>query len=69
MSEKKEVAKLSPVLEGKFQAVGVEPGLIVSKKFGDVDLRYITLEKAEALVNGGFKYLRKLEKPATADKK
>jgi hypothetical protein len=64
MNETKETPKLSPALNGKFEAVGVAPGVIVTKKYGDVDLRTLSLEKAELLVKNGFRYLRKIEKPA-----
>lgn len=62
MSEKKETPKLSPELDGKFIAVGVLPGVITGKKYGTVDLRTISLEKAEKLVKEGFPYLKKIEK-------
>lgn len=62
MSEKKETPKLSPALEGKFINVGVHPGVVVGKKFGTVDLRTISLAKAEELVKSGFPYLKKIEK-------
>lgn len=55
--------KLSPALQGKFEAVGVLPGVIVTKKYGDVDLRNISLATAETLVKDGFRYLKKVEKP------
>lgn len=62
MSEKKkEIPEISPELKGKFEAVGVVPGLIYSKKFGEVDLRTLSLEKAETLVKDGFRYLKKAE--------
>ena len=67
MSEKKETPKLSPVLEGKFEAVGVQPGIVAGKKFGTVDLRTISLEKAEALVKEGFPYLKKIEKQSKSE--
>lgn len=73
MSEKKETPKLSPALEGKFKNVGVLPGVITGKKYGTVDLRTISLEKAEELVKKGFPYLQKIEKEpkttSTAEKK
>lgn len=66
MSEKKEAPKLSAALTGKFEAVGVEPGVIYTKKYGDVDLRTISLEMAEKLVADKFRYLRKIEKEVKA---
>ncbi len=63
MSETKETPKLSPALQGKFEVVGVLPGVIAGgKKFGTVDLRTVSLAKAEKLVEGGFPYLKKTEK-------
>ncbi|MFN3758454.1 MAG: hypothetical protein ACK4SF_04485 [Algoriphagus aquaeductus] len=67
MSEKKETPKLSPAIEGKFEAVGVLPGVITGKKFGTVDLRSISLEQAEELVKKGFPYLKKSEKAVKAE--
>lgn len=67
MSEKKETPKMSAALEGKFQVVGVLPGVVAGKKFGMVDLRTISLEKAEKLVKEGFPYLKKIEKPLKAE--
>lgn len=67
MSEKKEDPKLSPALEGKFIAVGVVPGVITGKKYGTVDMRTMSLEKAEKLVALGFPYLKKVEKAAKAE--
>lgn len=72
MSEeiKKTPAKPSPAIEGKFKVVGVEPGIIVTKKFGEVDLRKVSLDQAEELVKAGFRYLEKVEgKAAAAEKK
>lgn len=72
MSEetKKTPAKPSPAIDGKFKVVGVEPGIIVTKKFGDVDLRTVSLEQADLLVKAGFRYLEKVEgKTAAAEKK
>jgi hypothetical protein len=66
MSEK-ETPKLSPALDGKFIAVGVLPGVITGKKYGTVDLRTISLAKAEKLVNEGFPYLKKIEKAPKAE--
>lgn len=64
MSEKKkETPKLSPAIEGKFVAVGVLPGVIYTKKYGNVDLRTISLELAEKLAaDDKFRYLKKVEK-------
>ncbi len=67
MSEKKEAPKLSAALTGKYEAVGVLPGVIYTKKYGDVDLRTISLERAAKLVDEGFKYLRKVEKAPKAE--
>lgn len=67
MSEKKETPKLSAALEGKFEAVGVLPGVITGKKYGTVDLRTISLEKAQKLVEAGFPYLKKVEKVPKAE--
>lgn len=67
MSEKKESPKLSPAIEGKFEAVGVLPGVITGKKYGTVDLRSISLEKAQKLVDAGFPYLKKIEKAPKAE--
>lgn len=57
-------AKPSPQISGFYKVVGVAPGIIVTKKHGDVDLRSISLEKAHALHKDGFRYLKKIEKPA-----
>ncbi len=67
MSEKKETPKLSPALEGKFEAVGILPGIVTGKKFGTVDLRTLSLEKAQKLVEAGFPYLKKVEKAPKAE--
>lgn len=67
MNEKKETPKLSPALEGKFEAVGVVPGIVTGKKFGTVDLTSISVEKAEELVKSGFPYLKKIEKPTKSE--
>jgi hypothetical protein len=64
MSEKKDTPKMSAALEGKFEVVGVLPGVIAGKKYGTVDLRTISLAKAEQLVKDGFPYLKKIEKAA-----
>lgn len=76
MSDKrKETPEISPEMKGKFEAVGVVPGLIYSKKFGEVDLRDLSLERAEQLVKEGFRYLKKVEPspkatmPSTEEKK
>lgn len=67
---KKENPKPSPAIEGKFKVVGVVPGVIYSKKFGEVDLRNVSLEEAEKLVKGGFPNLEKIEnKPVAAEKR
>lgn len=67
MSETKDTPKLSPALQGKFEAVGVLPGVIAGgKKFGTVDLRTVSLAKAEKLVEAGFPYLKKAEKVTKA---
>jgi hypothetical protein len=66
MSEK-ETPKLSKALEGKFEAVGVVPGVITGKKYGTVDLTTISLAKAEELVKNHFPYLRAVEKSAKAE--
>lgn len=63
----KDTPKISPALQGKFEAVGVVPGVITGKKYGTVDLTCVTLEKAEELVKDGFPYLRKIEKAAKAE--
>lgn len=60
----KETPKPSPHIEGKFKVVGVLPGIVVTKKFGDVDLRTVSLETAEALHKDKFPYLQKIEKQA-----
>lgn len=67
MSDKNATPKLSPALEGKFEAVGVVPGVITGKKFGTVDLRTLSLAKAEELVKAGFPYLKKIEKATKAE--
>jgi hypothetical protein len=36
MNDKKEAPKLSAALIGKFEAVGVQPGVIYTKKYGNV---------------------------------
>ncbi|WBL42376.1 hypothetical protein PBT90_16695 [Algoriphagus halophytocola] len=65
--KKKETAKLSPAIEGKFEAVGVLPGVIYTKKYGNVDLRTISLEMAEKLAaDDKFRYLRKITKESKA---
>lgn len=67
---KKENPKPSPAIEGKFKVVGVVPGVIYSKKFGNVDLRTVSLDQAETLVKAGFRYLEKIEnKPVAAEKR
>jgi hypothetical protein len=60
-ADKKVESKASPALSGKFEIVGVNPGVVFTKKFGDVDLRTISLDMAEKLVKNGFRYLKKIE--------
>ena len=67
MSEKKEAPKLSATLIGKFESVGVQPGVIYTKKYGNVDLRTISLGMAEKLAaDESFRYLKKIEKEPKA---
>jgi|GEM_PF-2260062 len=63
---KTETAKPSPALEGKFEIVGVEPGLINFPELGNVDLRSVSLEVAEQLYADNCPYLKKV---AVAEKK
>lgn len=63
-TDKKQVEKPSPHIAGKFEVVGVLPGVIVTKKHGDVDLRTISAEMADTLVKEGFRYLKRVEKQA-----
>lgn len=65
MSEK----KLSHALEGKFELVGIEPGEIYHPKIGAVDFTTATLKQAEALVEAGSRYIKRIDRktstPAT----
>jgi hypothetical protein len=56
----KEVVKPSPALEGKFEVIGVVPGLINVPNYGNVDLRWVSLELAEKLYAEGCPYLKKV---------
>jgi hypothetical protein len=60
----RETVKASPALEGKFEVIGVVPGLINVPHYGNVDLRSVSLELAEKLYADGCPYLKKV-----ADKK
>lgn len=52
--------KLSPLIEGKFECTErCTPGIILHPVHGEIDLRTISLEMAEKLVNEGWPYLRK----------
>lgn len=46
-------------LEGKFKVIGVLPGEVIWKT-EKVDLRSISLEKAEEIASQGFPYLEKV---------
>lgn len=50
-------------IEGRYRIVGVKPGVIVSHKHGTIDLRTLTLAKADELYKAGFRYLEKIELP------
>jgi hypothetical protein len=50
-------------LEGKFKVIGVLPGEVIWKT-EKVDLRTISLEKAEEIAAQGFPYLEKVVAPA-----
>lgn len=70
-----EINKILPDAVGKkFTAkgdskTGEVPGLAFSKgKFGFVDFRTLTVERAEDLVSKGFPYLAKKEREAPATK-
>lgn len=54
--------KASAHLEGQFEVIGVVPGNVVLKDNTTVDLRTISLEKANELYESGFPYLKKIVK-------
>ncbi|AWW31847.1 hypothetical protein DN752_17865 [Echinicola strongylocentroti] len=64
--------KTTPILDGKYEVVGVKPGPI-GTKLGVINLAKINEKTAERLINLGTSYLRKVaaptDKPAKTDKK
>lgn len=58
--------------KSKYKVVGVKPGKIRTKKFGDLDFSKdnIPVEKCDKLYESGFPYLEPIKKTtASADKK
>lgn len=53
--------KISKHIESKYKVIGLEPGKVICKDNTEVDLRTISLEKADELFNSGFPYLQKIE--------
>jgi len=62
-----EESKASPHLAGKFKVVGVQPGEVVTRN-EVVDLRTISLAKAEELFKRGFRYLERINPEVKTDK-
>lgn len=52
--------KPSPHIEGKYEIAHVKPGVVIHKG-SRVDLRTISLAKADKLAAEGFKYLKKVQ--------
>ena len=50
----------SPHIKGKYEVVGVKPGIIILPEV-TVDLTKITLEEADRLYEKGLRYLKKVE--------
>jgi len=50
--------KLPADVAKKYKLVTIRPGKYNFQKFGEVDLRTISLEKADAIVARGFQYLQ-----------
>tara|TARA_R110002074_G_scaffold98834_1_gene213828 strand:+ start:521 stop:712 length:192 start_codon:yes stop_codon:yes gene_type:complete len=61
------MAKLTKILNGKYEVIGVKPGPI-GTKIGVLDLSMIDENTAEKLVKAGTSYLRK-SKPVTKKKR
>lgn len=54
----------SPHLNKKFRVVGVVPGRVVTRGGDTVDLRTISLERAQELYDEGFPYLQRIGRSA-----
>jgi len=71
MSEqKKKIPELSKALEGKYELIGVQPGVIRFPNLGEIDFTRATLEQAEEVLKHpkGQKYLKKVEASTTTKK-
>ncbi len=67
--------RTTPILDGKYEVVGIKPGPI-GTPLGEVNLARISEKTAEELVKRGIRYIRKAStspvekaKPEKADKK